>query len=286
LNSTVGPDTNEVMAEQLDNDWIYMNMRNNHRSIGPYRAITYSKDAGENWMGTDYNHIPEAGSSNYWRDIGYDSTLISPRVQSSILRYSSDKDETGISRLLFSNPADNSSRKNGTIRVSYDEGKTWSYSYLYNSGESQYSDLVINEDHSIGIMYEKGSLVYDGIYYTEVSLEKITNAKDSYVSTVASQRYLDGIDPNTNHIGKPHQAELDPQANDMTVSITFSLNSDIAQRNTQFLARKGNAYSRDAGWGLFIEDGKIKFRAAEANHRFGVQATLPGSLSTGKHSIT
>ncbi|NEX75857.1 sialidase family protein [Aeromonas rivipollensis] len=97
------------MAEQLDNGWLYMNMRNNHRSIGAFRAVTYSKDGGENWMGTEYDHIPKTGSSNFWRDIGYDSTLISPKVQSSILRYSSDKDETGVSRLLFSKEGANKS---------------------------------------------------------------------------------------------------------------------------------------------------------------------------------
>lgn len=286
LNATVGPDTNEVMAEQLDNGWLYMNMRNNHRSIGAFRAVTYSKDGGENWMGTEYDHIPKTGSSNFWRDIGYDSTLISPRVQSSILRYSSDKDETGVSRLLFSNPADTSVRKNGTLRISYDEGKSWIHGFQYESEASQYSDLVVNRNNSIGILYEKGSIAHDGIYYLETNLEMITGSKDAYIPTVVSQNYSDGRIPSVNLISEPHQSTLDPQGDDITVAITFELSADVDTKKTQFLARKGNALSRDAGWGLFIENGNIIFRTADDNKRYGVKATLPSPLGVGKHTVT
>ncbi|WP_099607191.1 sialidase family protein [Vibrio coralliilyticus] len=286
LNDIVGPDTNEVMAEQLDNGWIYMNMRNNHRSIGAYRAVTYSKDYGENWMGTEYDHIPEEGSSNYWRNIGYDPTLITPRVQSSVLRFSSDKGETGVSRLLFSNPADTSSRVKGTIRVSYDEGKTWSHSYRYNSSESQYSDLVKTNGNTVGILYEEGNSGHNGIYYIEANLEKITGSKDAYVPTVVREHYADGRSPNDGLIADEDQTGLDPQTGDLTVSVTFTLAESANTQDTQFLARKGNPLSQDAGWGLFIEDGKLKFRAADAVNRYGVQATLSENLKETKHTIT
>lgn len=285
LSATVGPDTNENMAEQLDNGWVYMNMRNNHRSIGAYRAVSYSKDGGENWMGTEYGHIPQVGSTNYWRDIGYDSTLITPRVQASVIRYTSDKDETGVSRLLFSNPADRSKRKNGTIRVSYDEGKTWTHAYRYNSSTSKYSDLIVNDDKMVGILYEEGGSSGDGIYYIETNLEKITGEKDAYIAAVLTQFDANGIDPSTD-ISAPHQPELDPQTGDLTVTVTFALSAAGNTQATQFLARKGNALSTEEGWGLLIENGMLKFRANDAETAYGVQAALPANLGTDKHTIT
>ncbi len=286
LNATVGPDTNENMAEQLDNGWVYMNMRNYHRSIGAVRAVSYSKDGGESWMGSEYDYIPQPGSTNYWRNIGYDPALISPRVQSSVIRYSSDKGETGVSRLLFSNPAHTSERKFGTLRVSYDEGRTWTHAYRYNSSISEYSDLVVNDDFSVGILYEEGATSRDGIYYIEANLEKVTGSKDAYIPTIVNQHYSDGLSPINSSIGAPHQPELDPQAGDLTITVNFSLSSTASTQTTQFLARKGNKVSEDEGWGLFIESGKIKFRANETGNRYGVQAALPSSLGVEKHTIT
>lgn len=286
LNATIGPDTNENIAEQLDNGWVYMNMRNYHRSVGPYRAVSYSKDGGSHWMGTEYNYVPEAGSSNYWRDIGYDPALISPIVQASVLRFTSEKGETGISRLLFSNPAHTQDRKFGTIRVSYDEGKTWSHAYRYNSSKSQYSDLVVNADQSIGMLYEEGGSSHDGIYYIEANLEKITGEQDAYIPAIVTNVYSDGVDPRTTLISSAHQSSIDPQSGDLTISVTFALSSSTDIQTTQFLARKHNAYSNEEGWGVFIEGGKIKFRANDNSRRFGVEADLPSTLGTAKHSIT
>ena len=60
----------------------------------------------------------------------------------------------------------------------------------------------------------------------------------------------------------------------------------ITIQTTQFLARKGNRVSEYEGWGLFIESGKVKFRANETGNRYGIQAALPSSLGTEKHTIT
>lgn len=296
LTASVGADTNEVTAAELDNGWLYMNMRNNHRSIGAYRAVSFSDDEGNNWMGTTFGHEPI--TNNYWANVGYDSALITPRVQGSVLRYTSEKDETGVSRLLFSNPASTSSRTDGTIRVSYDEGKTWSYSYRYFDHLSMYSDLVVTDDDDIGILFERSSGEGDtsysayrtdeGIYYIETNLEQITNSEDAYIATASSALYQGGIDPSTGSVSIDHAVYLDPQASDMTVSVIFELDQDANTNATQFIARKGNLRSSNSGWGVFIEGGNIKFRANENGNRYGVQASIGNQLDDreAKHTLS
>ena len=146
--------------------------------------------------------------------------------------------------------------------------------------------LVINDDKSIGILYEEGSSRHDGIYYIEANLEKVTSAKDAYIPTLVKQQYPDGVSPNTNPIGTPHQLELDPQTGDLTITVNFSLSATANTQTHQFLARKGNRHSTEEGWGLFIEGGKIKFRANEQGNKYGVEADLPANLATDKHTIT
>lgn len=298
LANTVGADTSESTAAQLDNGWIYMNMRNNHRSIGKVRAISLSKNEGREWMGPRYDHRPTT-SINYWRNIGYDNKLISPRVQGSVLRYSSDKQKTAVSRLLFSNPANTSQRNSGTIRVSYDEGITWPFSYRYDSGlfgVVAYSDLVTTGDNNVGILYETSEFgLYNesnskaGIYYIEANLEKITAGRDAYIKTTLKRKFKRGLS-NPNKAKITSKSKYDPNTGELTIFATFTLSPQSNLNHTQMIARKGNLYSADQGWALFIENGKIVFRANSANGkntRVGVLGSIGRLLDERdvKHTI-
>ena len=54
--------------------------------------------------------------------------------------------EQGKNRLLFSNPASEKGRVNGTVRLSYDEGQTWPVGKSVEPGWAAYSDLAVTKD--------------------------------------------------------------------------------------------------------------------------------------------
>jgi sialidase-1 len=79
-------------------------------------------------------------------------------------------------RLLFSNASSVTGRRNLAVRISYDEGKTWSEGKVIEEGFSAYSSLSILKDGSIGILYEPG---HDSVRFARFTLEELTDGKDS-----------------------------------------------------------------------------------------------------------
>ena len=75
--------------------------------------------------------------------------------QASLIRYTLSPPFTK-NRLLFSNPATQDKRIKMTVRLSYDEGKTWPVAKLLNLGPSGYSCLTVLRDMQIGCLYERG----------------------------------------------------------------------------------------------------------------------------------
>ena len=57
--------------------------------------------------------------------------------------------------LLFVNADSRDSRKNLSIKVSYDEGKSWTQGKTIYAGSAAYSDLVIMKNGDIGLLFEK-----------------------------------------------------------------------------------------------------------------------------------
>jgi sialidase-1 len=108
----------------------------------------------------------------------HDGTLIEPAVQASLLRYTWP-DQAGCggrSRILFANPAHQWARVNMTVRLSYDEGVTWPVAKVIDPGPSAYSDLVIQGDGDIGLLYERGNA--GGIVYAGFPLAWLTDGQD------------------------------------------------------------------------------------------------------------
>ncbi|MAU09656.1 MAG: hypothetical protein CL607_07535 [Anaerolineaceae bacterium] len=104
----------------------------------------------------------------------FDETLIDSAVQASLLAYPM---ADGKRVLLFANPADPSARYNLTLRASYDSGQSWAISKTIDPGPSAYSDLVIQDDGQIGILYERGN--HGGIAYVSVTMEWLTDSASS-----------------------------------------------------------------------------------------------------------
>lgn len=134
LGGSAGPQTNESAVVQLADGSLLLNMRSyagQHR-----RAISYSKDGGITWS-----------------PVHLDPELIGPVCQASLIRYTLAR-QSGRNRLLFSNPAD-TVRDRMTVRLSYDEGKTWPVSRLIYAGFSEYSSLAVLKDGTIGLLYDR-----------------------------------------------------------------------------------------------------------------------------------
>ena len=96
-------DESKVM--ELSDGTLMINSRVNNLGI---RYVHTSKDGGITWISQPENQ------------------LIDPGCNASFIRYSSKNKKSSKNRLLFSNPNSKDSRENLTVKVSYDEGKTWS----------------------------------------------------------------------------------------------------------------------------------------------------------------
>src|SRR5690606_33929451 len=82
-----------------------------------------------------------------------DSSLIDPSCNAAIIRY----DNNGKNNLLFVNAASKHDRKNLMLRVSYDEGKSWSAGQTIFFGSAAYSDIVVLKNGDLGILFERNN---------------------------------------------------------------------------------------------------------------------------------
>ncbi|MHC4750322.1 MAG: sialidase family protein [Planctomycetota bacterium] len=166
LGGSVSGGCNECQVVELADDKLLLNMRMQENGQGK-RGIATSEDGGQTWS-----------------ELKLDPVLIEPICQASLLRYTLAS-TNGKNRLLFSNPASAPSpgqsrgdRVKMTVRLSYDEGKTWPISKLLHNGPSAYSCLAVMPDGDIGCLYEGGEIRYGEIVFARFSLEWLTDGKD------------------------------------------------------------------------------------------------------------
>ena len=120
--------TTESQVVELAPGVLMLNMRDN-RKTG--RAVYVTKDLGHTW-----EPHPSDGS------------LVEPVCMASLLKIGPDK-------LLFSNPAHETQRKNITIRLSEDGGLSWKRKLLLDEGSGWgYSCLTLIDKNTVGILYE------------------------------------------------------------------------------------------------------------------------------------
>ena len=145
------PGRNESVAVQTVDGALYLNCRN---YVGAKRrAYELSYDNGKTFSKS-----------------GWDETLIEPICQASMIRFT-DEVSHDKNRVLFSNPA-SVNRERMTVRISYDECKTWDKSKVLYAGPSAYSDLCIATDMSVCCLYECGeSKPYETITFAQFDLE-------------------------------------------------------------------------------------------------------------------
>lgn len=153
--------TTENMAVELSDGSIMLNMRSNKNKTDTGstngRAIAVTKDLGETWE----QHPSSRGG------------LIEPTCMASIIRHDYVENGKQQSVLLFSNPDSKTTRHRMTIKVSYDDGKTWvnSKKILLDEGKSRgYSCLTSIDNNTIGILYESSMA---DMVFQKVSLKEL-----------------------------------------------------------------------------------------------------------------
>ena len=86
------------------------------------------------------------------------------------------------SRILFSNPASEDARTNGTVRLSYDEGQTWPVAKTIPDGRDArfaYSCLTVLPDRTVGCLFEnKDEYQQKQISLAQFSLDWLTDGND------------------------------------------------------------------------------------------------------------
>ena len=136
IGSPVGENRSEPQIVELLDGSIKINMR--QAKAKGCRSVAVTHDVGETWS------VPQD-----------DRALVDPGCQACIHRLTDSRDGDDKSRLLFSNAAHPTTRLNMTLRLSYDEGKTWPVSRLLHTERSMYSCLTTLPDRTIGLLYEK-----------------------------------------------------------------------------------------------------------------------------------
>jgi sialidase-1 len=123
--------SNESTAAALSNNGLMLNSRN---QTGKYRIISLSKDGGETWDTTFVDHhLPD------------------PICEGSLLNIGT---KNGKSVLAFSNNDHMKRRDSLTLRISFDEGRTWQKKFLIDPKNTGYSDIVKMSKNQIGVLYE------------------------------------------------------------------------------------------------------------------------------------
>ncbi len=142
--------------ELADGSWM-INSRANGKGL---RYVHVSSDEGRTWQ---TRPEPE---------------LIDPGCNGSIIRYTSVEDGYKKNRLLFSNAKMEKGRRNMTVRVSYDEGKSWTEGKTIYEGDSAYSSLTVLENGDIALFFEKDG--YKENPFVSFSLKWLTDGEDKY----------------------------------------------------------------------------------------------------------
>jgi sialidase-1 len=162
-NNSETPSPNETTAVQLADGRVMLNVRSPSKQ--QRRIVVFSKDGATHWSAPVF-----------------DDQLAEPICFASMVRYSLKK-----KRLLFVNP-DNLSRadgketpglardrKNVTVRLSNDDGKSWPVKRVLEPGPSAYSDLAVLPNGDILCFYEAGEKTpYDKLTVARFNLEWVT----------------------------------------------------------------------------------------------------------------
>lgn len=153
-------DPSETNAIELSDGRVMLNLR--HTGAKHFRAVTTSADGGGNWS-----------------PFRLDDALPEPICFASLQRFSGGKGTSDKSLILFSNPHNptDRARKNLVVKLSEDDGKTWSRQFTIEPGFAAYSDLAVGPDGTIFCLFESAGQKgkgYGALTLTTFKLEAMT----------------------------------------------------------------------------------------------------------------
>jgi len=162
-DNEVGPGFDESQMVELADGSLLLNMRGRD-----CRTTATSKDGGKTW--SEPSAVPELPGGG---------------CQGSILRYTWPDQQGGKSRILVCNidPAASLSgnqyggRHTGTVRISYDEGKTWPVAKVLEKGSFAYCCLTAMPDGTLGCLFDDAG--WSKTTFARFSLEWLTDGADS-----------------------------------------------------------------------------------------------------------
>jgi sialidase-1 len=136
------PGSNEATAAEISGNGLILNARNQKGDIRS-RIVAISRNGGATW-------------DSLW----YDKNLPDPVCEGSILNAGRIN---GKNVLAFCNAASMKNRDSLTLRISFDEGRTWPLAIPVDRAPSNkkpddftaYSDLVMISPGEIGVLYER-----------------------------------------------------------------------------------------------------------------------------------
>jgi len=156
IDTPIKPANESKIVELTDGTWM-INSRLNSKGI---RFVHTSTDEGVTWFSKP------------------DSSLIDPGCNACIIRYTSVNEGADKNRLLFSNAKMTDKRTNMTIRISYDEGKSWFEGKTIYPDGSAYSSMCILANGDIGLFFEKDN--YQENVFVRLTLKWLTDGRDEY----------------------------------------------------------------------------------------------------------
>lgn len=156
IDTPVKPADESKIVELSDGRWM-INSRVNGAGM---RSTHISSDQGNSWTTRK------------------ETKLIDPSCNASIIRYTSVADGYDKDRLIFSNANSVKGRVNLSVRISYDDGESWSEAKTIYSGGSAYSSLTVLDNGDIAVFFEKDH--YKANDVAVFSLEWMTDGADKY----------------------------------------------------------------------------------------------------------
>lgn len=154
IDTKIFPGDESKIVELPDGKWM-INSRVN--GFG-YRYVHISDDHGKSWTSK------------------VDTSLIDPGCNGAILSYPYQMKGESKNMLIFANPKSSKDRINMTVRISYDDGRTWSDGKTIYAGSSAYSSLCILKNGDIGLFFEKDD--YSENVFVRFTLEWLTDGKN------------------------------------------------------------------------------------------------------------
>ncbi len=158
FNTPITPANESKVVELADGSWMVNARVNNKKGT---RYVHISTDEGRTWVTKQETQLED------------------PECNASIIRYTLKEEGYKKNRLLFSNAKSVKGRVNMTVRISYDEGKTWSKGKTIYTGSSAYSSLTILKNGDIGLFFEKDD--YKKNEFISFSLNWLTDGSDNYI---------------------------------------------------------------------------------------------------------